>query len=52
MIYQSINQAVLDRIPRSVRSVLDVGCGGGVFGAAVKAAANCKACHDVHREKK
>ena len=41
MIYQSINQAVLDRIPRSVRSVLDVGCGGGVFGAAVKAVVPC-----------
>lgn len=41
MIYQSINRAVFERIPRAARSLLDVGCGGGVFGAAVKSARAC-----------
>jgi len=42
MIYQSINQAVFERIPTGTRSLLDVGCGGGVFGAAVKSAGSCE----------
>lgn len=41
MIYQSINRPVLDRIPLGTRTLLDIGCGGGVFGAAVKAAMPC-----------
>jgi SAM-dependent methyltransferase len=41
MIYQSINQAVFERIPSGTRTLLDVGCGGGVFGAAVKSARAC-----------
>jgi SAM-dependent methyltransferase len=41
MIYQSINQAVFEGIPPGTRSLLDVGCGGGVFGAAVKSAREC-----------
>lgn len=41
MIYQSINEAVCERIPSGTRSLLDVGCGGGVFGAAVKSARAC-----------
>jgi len=41
MIYQSINQAVFERIPPDTRTLLDVGCGGGVFGAAVKSARAC-----------
>ena len=36
MIYQSINEAVFRLIPPSTRSLLDVGCGGGIFGEAVK----------------
>lgn len=42
MIYQSVNQAVFRRVPGRTRSLLDVGCGGGVFGAAVKAALSCE----------
>jgi 2-polyprenyl-3-methyl-5-hydroxy-6-metoxy-1,4-benzoquinol methylase len=38
MIYQSINESVLRQIPEGTRSLLDVGCGGGVFGEAVKRA--------------
>ena len=41
MIYQSVNQAVLQRIPSGTRSLLDVGCGSGVFGAAVKSVLSC-----------
>jgi len=41
MIYQSTNQAVFRRIPTGARRILDVGCGGGAFGAALKAARPC-----------
>jgi len=41
MIYQSVNAAVFRRIPAGTRSLLDIGCGGGVFGTAVKAAMPC-----------
>lgn len=41
MIYQSINRSVLQRIPAGARSLLDIGCGGGAFGAAVKAQMPC-----------
>lgn len=37
MIYQSINAAVLGCVPHGTGTLLDVGCGGGAFGAAVKA---------------
>lgn len=36
-VYQTVNQAVLDLVPRDARRVLDVGCGGGAFGGALKA---------------
>lgn len=35
-VYESVNAAVLARIPRHARSLLDVGCGTGALGAAVK----------------
>jgi SAM-dependent methyltransferase len=35
--YQSVNEAVLAQVPREIREVLDVGCGSGVFGSALKA---------------
>ena len=41
MIYQSINPAVFQRVPPATRRLLDIGCGGGVFGAAVKQALPC-----------
>ncbi len=41
MIYQSINTAVLGCVPNGTRRLLDVGCGGGAFGAAVKATLAC-----------
>jgi SAM-dependent methyltransferase len=41
LVYQSVNQAVLDSIPPHALSVLDIGCGGGLFGAALKASRSC-----------
>ncbi len=50
MIYQSINQAVFRRIPVGTGRLLDVGCGGGVFGAAVKAAMRCTVVGVTHSD--
>ena len=50
MIYQSVNQAVLQRIPAGTRSLLDIGCGGGVFGAAVKALMPCLVVGVTHSD--
>lgn len=50
MIYQSINQAVFRRIPVGTGRLLDVGCGGGVFGAAVKAALRCTVVGVTHSD--
>jgi SAM-dependent methyltransferase len=36
-VYGAVNQAVFERIPRSARRVLDVGCGDGSLGRALKA---------------
>lgn len=41
MIYQSINLPVFRRVPAGALRLLDVGCGGGAFGAAVKDAREC-----------
>jgi len=41
MIYQSINSAVLGSVPYGTQTLLDIGCGGGAFGAAVKATMPC-----------
>lgn len=48
MIYQTINQFVLQRIPAGTQTLLDVGCGGGAFGAAVKAAMPCRVTGVTH----
>lgn len=39
--YVSVNLPVLRSIPAAVGNLLDVGCGGGVFGAAVKSERGC-----------
>jgi 2-polyprenyl-3-methyl-5-hydroxy-6-metoxy-1,4-benzoquinol methylase len=36
-VYGAINQPVLERIPRDAASVLDLGCGDGALGRALKA---------------
>jgi len=41
LVYQTVNRAVLDCVPVQARSVLDIGCGGGLFGAALKARRPC-----------
>ena len=42
LIYRSINQRVLDSVPSHVRNVLDIGCGGGDLGEALKKNIKCK----------
>jgi predicted TPR repeat methyltransferase len=41
LVYQTVNHAVLDSVPLHARSVLDIGCGGGLFGEALKASRPC-----------
>ena len=36
LVYQSVNQRVLDSVPSLARNVLDIGCGGGDLGEALK----------------
>jgi SAM-dependent methyltransferase len=36
-VYGAVNQRVFDRIPRSSQRVLDIGCGDGALGQALKA---------------
>ena len=40
LVYESINQSVLDSVPKNVKSVLDIGCGSGAFGSAQKYSRN------------
>ena len=40
-VYESVNPAVFARIPHSARTLLDIGCGTGALGAAVKSVAGC-----------
>lgn len=40
-IYGSVNLAVFERVPFSAKSVLDVGCGDGTLGRALKQRAEC-----------
>jgi len=40
-VYGSVNQAVFERIPSSAKTILDVGCGDGTLGSALKKRAAC-----------
>lgn len=42
MAYDSLNGPVLAAVPAGVRAVLDLGCGGGSLGAALKAKHGCR----------
>ena len=41
MFYESVNQAVLARVPRTTRRLLDIGCGTGALGQKIKEGMNC-----------
>jgi 2-polyprenyl-3-methyl-5-hydroxy-6-metoxy-1,4-benzoquinol methylase len=42
MVYESLNQAVLSRVPRTTRRLLDVGCGAGMLGKRIKDEVGCE----------
>jgi 2-polyprenyl-3-methyl-5-hydroxy-6-metoxy-1,4-benzoquinol methylase len=42
MIYTAINQPVFQQIPLQAKRILDVGCGSGVLGRAIKQTRNCE----------
>ena len=48
MIYGSVNEAVLELVPLDAKSVLDVGCGDGTFGAALKRRGSCRVVGVTH----
>jgi SAM-dependent methyltransferase len=41
LVYSAVNSVVLERIPSTARSILDIGCGDGALGAALKLRAPC-----------
>lgn len=41
-IYDAVNQAVLSSIPAAAHSILDVGCGSGALGSALKRRGPCR----------
>lgn len=41
-VYQSINYAVLSKVPQNSQSILDVGCGTGSLGQEIKKNINCQ----------
>lgn len=42
MIYESINQLVLIRVPKNTKRLLDIGCGAGFLGRTVKQEISCE----------
>jgi len=42
MIYEAANEAVLVRVPNPSKRLLDVGCGAGAFGQAIKKGRECE----------
>jgi SAM-dependent methyltransferase len=42
MVYQSVNKSVLESVPSYVRNVLDIGCGAGDLGQALKIRIDCQ----------
>ena len=42
MIYTSINQPVFQQIPQQSKRILDIGCGSGNLGQAIKQKLNCE----------
>jgi len=46
----NVNKAVLERVPKSARRVLDVGCGTGTFGEVLKRSFGCTVVGITHAE--
>jgi SAM-dependent methyltransferase len=42
MIYDSVNPIVFDQIPPSAKRILDIGCGSGALGRAIKSSIDCE----------
>ena len=42
MIYGAVNEPVLERLPRKIERLLDVGCGDGSLGRTIKSQVGCK----------
>jgi len=42
MIYSSVNQPVFQQIPQQAKQILDIGCGSGALGQAIKQKQSCK----------
>jgi len=42
MIYDSVNPAVFRNIPKQIKRVLDIGCGSGALGRAIKSTTDCE----------
>lgn len=41
-IYEAVNQPVLRRVPKTVKRILDIGCGSGALGKKLKQERNCE----------
>jgi SAM-dependent methyltransferase len=41
LIYEALNHAVLPRVPKTTRRLLDLGCGSGALGRKIKEETNC-----------
>jgi SAM-dependent methyltransferase len=41
LIYTSINERVLNRVPRTAKTILDIGCGNGALGEEIKKRQAC-----------
>jgi len=50
LVYRSINRAVFDRIPEGVHNLLDLGCGDGTLGRALKQQRQCCVVGVTHSE--
>lgn len=50
IIYGAVNEAVLARVPKTARRVLDLGCGTGALGRKIKEAMNCQVVGVTYNE--
>lgn len=41
LVYEAVNRAVFERVPKSAKRILDIGCGDGSLGKALKASREC-----------